>query len=173
MNEGKAGWETYEEVAVHLLDRLAGHLDLEYVEEKQKVEGESGARWEIDGKGVGDDGEGFVILECKRYPDSRVPQGKLAKLAYRISDTGAAGGIVVTPIGLQEGAKQVAEDTGVRTVELDESSTTADYMMRFLDTVFVGLSETGHASDEVSAEIIEAENDDEGIEQPPIEPFGR
>lgn len=135
-------WQTYEEVAVHLLNRLSEQFGLNRVEEKQEVEGESGTTWEIDGKGVREGDDAFVILECRRYPSNRVAQEEVGGLAFRISDTGAEGGIIVTPIGLQEGAKKVAEHTDVQTVQLDEDSTTTDYILTFLDRVFIGRSLT-------------------------------
>lgn len=142
-------WETYEEVAVHLLNRLSNHFGLDRVEEKQEVDGESGTSWEIDGRGVTEGDDALVILECRRYPSDRVAQEEVGGLAFRISDTGAEGGIIVTPIGLQEGAKKVAENTDVQTVQLDESSTTKDYALRFLNRLCVGFSDTTGFSDEV------------------------
>lgn len=142
-------WENYEEVAVHLLNRLADHLGLDQVEGKQKVEGESGTSWEIDGKGVQVGDEGFVVLECRRYPSSRVTQEEVGGLAFRISDTGAQGGIIVTPIGLQEGAKKVAAHAGVEEVRLDANSTDEDYVLSFLNRVFAGVSDTMEFGDEV------------------------
>ena len=44
-------WETYEEVAVYILDQVASNL--ERVEGKQHVcRSRSSTNWEIDGKGV-------------------------------------------------------------------------------------------------------------------------
>src|SRR5215469_3784195 len=62
-------WETYEQVAVHIMNQIAKHLGLERVEGKQHVYGSrSGTDWEIDGKGVKIGDEGFIIIECRRYP---------------------------------------------------------------------------------------------------------
>jgi hypothetical protein len=102
-------FESYEQVAQYLLDQFAGELGLKRVEANQEVTGlRSGTTWEIDAKGVKVDGEGFVIVECRRYTTSKLKQEHLAGLAYRILDTGAEGGIVVSPMDLQEGAKKVA-----------------------------------------------------------------
>src|SRR5690242_17015231 len=111
-------WQSYEEVAAYLLGRFANEFGLGRVEGKQLVPGASGTNWEIDAKGYGQDGTSFVIVECKRYTTSRVSQEILAGLAFRIQDTGASGGIVVTPIGYQEGAKKVAAHVGIKTVQL-------------------------------------------------------
>jgi hypothetical protein len=47
-------WETYEQVARYLLEKMGDTLGLglESVEGKQKLVGKSGMEWEIEGKGV-------------------------------------------------------------------------------------------------------------------------
>ena len=45
----------------------------------------------------------IVIIECRRYTTSKLKQNAIAALAWIISDVGASGGIVVTPIGVQDG----------------------------------------------------------------------
>ena len=83
-------WESYEDVARFLLEKLGDKLGLglERVEGKQKLVGESGAEWEIDGKGVKADGGAIVVVECRRYTTSRVKQSAVASLAWTISDLG-------------------------------------------------------------------------------------
>ena len=139
---GKA-WQNYEEVAVYLLDQVGDRLglDFERVEGKQDIYGSrSRAKWEIDGKGVKVGDEGFVIIECRRYTTSRLKQEQAAGLAYRITDTGAEGGIFVSPLGLQEGAKVIAAAEGIEEILMDENSTRTDYMVKFLDRAVVGVS---------------------------------
>jgi Restriction endonuclease len=134
-------WESYEEVAVYLLDRIASELGLERVEGKQDVFGSrSLTNWEIDGKGVKVGNEGFVIIECRRYTTSKQNQERVAGLAYRIIDTEASGGILVSPLGFQEGAKKIAAAEGIQEVLMDANSTRTDYMVRFLNRAFVGVS---------------------------------
>ena len=135
-------WKSYEEVAQDLLNQFAEHFKLGRVEGKQIVPGKSGTEWEIDAKGVKSDGEGFLIVKCRRYTRSRLNQESMAALAFRIQDTGAQGGIVVSPLEFQSGAKKVAAASNVQHVTLDPRSTTSDYMMRFLDQIFVGRSDT-------------------------------
>src|SRR5262249_920848 len=109
--ENPTAWEAYEELTRVLLEKWSGAfgLSLERVEGKQKLIGESGTEWEIDGKGVrGVDGA-IVVVECKRYPKSRVNQGTVATLAYSIRDVGASGGFLVTPIGVQRGGELIAK----------------------------------------------------------------
>ncbi len=140
MGKNEKAWESYEQVARFLLDRMAEEFGLSWVEGKQKIEGKrSGTTYEIDGKGVANDGEGFVILECRRYTKDRQKQEHAAALAYRIIDTGAKGGIIVSPLGLQEGARKITEAENVVSVRLDENSTTEHYVLKFLNRIFVGV----------------------------------
>jgi hypothetical protein len=148
-------WQSYEEVAQYLLNQFAEHFKLGRVEGKQIVPGESGTEWEIDAKGVKSDGEGFLIVECRRYTKSRLNQESMAALAFRIKDTGAQGGIVVSPLELQSGAKKVAAYSNVQHATLDLKSTTSDYMLRFLNQIFVGISDTVTLTDSIHIQIIE------------------
>lgn len=104
--------------------------------------GESGAVWEIDAKGVKVDGEGFVIVECRRHTTSRLSEESLAALAYRILDTRAAAGVVVTPLDIQAGAKKIAAHSNIVHITLSPESTTTEYVMKFLDRVFIGVADT-------------------------------
>ena len=132
-------WRTYEEVAQYLLNQFAEHLGLEKVEEKQKIRGQfSGRQIEIDGRGVKEGNTGFVILECKRYKD-RVEAEKLEALAFRITDAGAIGGIVVSPMGLQEGAAKIAASQNVVSVQLNRDANDHEYVLRFLKSVMIGV----------------------------------
>jgi hypothetical protein len=89
-----SNWKTYEEVAKYLLNQMADKFGLSHVEGKQKIVGKrSGTEWEIEAKGVNLSDGTFVIVECRRYTTSKQCQEKLGGLAYRILDTGAAGGI--------------------------------------------------------------------------------
>ncbi|WP_417915997.1 restriction endonuclease [Candidatus Electronema sp. JC] len=144
----KKSWQTYEEVVTYLLNKFAEHFGLECVEGKQHVPGTCGTDWEIDAKGVAKNGDGFLIVECRRYTTSRLDQESVAGLAFRIQDTGAQGGFVVTPLDLQEGAKKVAAHENIHHVILDPNSTTNQYVLRFLKKVFVGVT----ASVGISAE---------------------
>jgi hypothetical protein len=111
-------------------------LGLESVEGKQKLVGQSGTEWEIDAKGVrGDDGP--VVVECKRYTSSKVDQGTVAKLAYSISDVGASGGILVTPIGVR-GGQLIANAEDIKIIHLDANSDASAYVMQFLGNIVIG-----------------------------------
>jgi len=60
-------------------------------------------------------------------------------LAYRIIDTGASGGIIVSPLNLQEGAAKVAAAENIIDVQLDAESTPDQFAMRFLNQLMISV----------------------------------
>jgi hypothetical protein len=151
----KQSWRTYEEVATYLLSQFAKEFGLARVEGKQKIAGlHSGTQWEIDAKGVREGNEGFVIIECRRYATSKQNQEKVGGLAYRIIDTGAAGGILFNPLGMQEGASKIAAAENIVDVRLDGNSTPYEFIMQFLNKIMVGLSDGIVLGDSAIAEVI-------------------
>lgn len=158
-------WKTYEEVATYLLNKFASHFGVGRVEGKQLVPGISGTEWEIDAKGCSDDGAHFIIVECKRYTKSGVSQAIAAGLAWSIQDSGASGGILVTPIGLQEGAKKVAAKAGIHEVLLKQDATTTDYVLEFLNQVCLGFSDTVNVSIAEKLTITVKDNDGNILEE--------
>jgi hypothetical protein len=120
-------------------ESFSHEFGLSSVEGKQRLSGyKSGTKWEIDAKGILQEGIGFVVIECRRYPSKRLDQESIAAVAYRIDDLGASGGIVVSPLELQKGAKLVADEGKMVHVRLNQDCTTTDYVMEFLGKVFVG-----------------------------------
>ena len=148
-----AKWTTYEEVAAYLLNQYATEFGLERVEGKQDVIGKkSGTSWQIDAKGIREGQEGFVVIECRRYTTSKQNQEKLGGLAYRIFDSGADGGIIVSPLGLQEGAQKVAAAENILNVTLDAESTPTEFIMRFLNKLMIGVEDKLGLHDSVAVE---------------------
>lgn len=147
-------WESYEQVAAYLLNRCAEEFGLEGVQGKQKVPGQrSGTEWEIDAKGVLKENTGFIIVECKRHVSSKLDQGTIGSLAYKILDTGAGGGIIVSPLELQDGARMVAGSENIVTVRLDQDSTCHEYILRFLNKIKVGVADRLDPKDSVKLEL--------------------
>lgn len=147
-------WESYEEVAVYLLNQFAIHFGLERVESKQKIVGlRSGTVWEIDAKGVREGNTGFILIECRRHTTSRQRQEDVAALAYRIQDTGAEGGIIVSPLDLQKGAKKIASAENIVHVQLPPDSTRYEYVLRFLEKVMIGLEDRISVRESVEIEV--------------------
>jgi hypothetical protein len=142
-------WKTYEEVARYLLDRYSIEFGLMRVEEKQKIPGlNTGTEWEIDAKGITEDDGGFVIVECRKYTNSKQNQEKLGGLAFRITDTGAVGGIIVSPLGLQEGAQKVAKSNHIISVQLDANCSPEEFKLKFLDRFIIKSNDSGIGKEE-------------------------
>lgn len=134
-------WKTYEEVAKYLIDRFKSEFNLQSIEGKQLLVGkDSGTEWEIDAKGVAYKKEDFIIIEARRHTTSKHNQERIAGLAYRIKDTGAKGGILVSPLGLQKGGKKVAAANNIISVNIDANSTPERFSMEFFGRLFVGAS---------------------------------
>jgi hypothetical protein len=154
-------WETYEQVAQYLLGKFCDIFGLERVEGMQSLRGDrSGTNWVIDAKGIRQGGVGFLIVECRRYTTSKLSQEDVGGIAYRIMDTGADGGIIVSPFDLQEGAQKVANAENVKHVILDPDSTTEEYIMRFLGDIFAGLHDTLTATDSFSVTVYDKDGND-------------
>jgi hypothetical protein len=150
---------TYEEVATYLLNRFRDHFALDRVEGKQPVPGRiSGTSYTIDAKGVLVDGGGIMVVECRRHTTEKADQDEVGGLTWRIIDTGAAGGILVNPLGLQKGAKLVAAAKNIVSVQLDENSTNEEFIMRFLNQVFAGVKDTITFTDSATCEVIRGGN---------------
>ena len=145
---GKRGktWKTYEEVAAYMLKQAGKSFGLSDVEGKQKIMGEhSGTPWEIDAKGVQESDGALVIIECRRR-NSRSSQEEVAAVAYRIFDTGAAGGIIVSPHPLQSGAVKVAKASKIEHVQLDPDSTRDRWIAKIQGVMMFGLTGTASVS---------------------------
>ncbi len=148
-------WRSYEEVAVHLLNKFAREFGIDRVEGKQDVSGHrSKTVWEIDARGVRQKDGAFILVECRRYTTSKQNQEKVGSLAYRIIDTGAIGGIIVSPLGLQEGAQIIAEAENIVEVHLDENCTPEKFVISFLDKIMAGVADTVALKDEAKVEVI-------------------
>ena len=137
----KKKWKNYEKVAVFLLNKICDELGLEKVEGKQKIKGKSGVKWEIDGKGIKINDEGIIVIECRRYTNSKQSQDKLGSLAYTINDIGAKGGIIISPLGIQEGAKKIANVENIISIKLDQNTTKKKYILEFLNKIMAGFTE--------------------------------
>lgn len=151
----RKAWKSYEEVAAYLLEQNADEFGLTSVEGKQKIHGHrSGACYEIDAKGIRAGNECFVIIECRRYITSKQNQENLGGLAYRIIDTGAVGGIIVSPLGIQEGAAKIAASEEILNVQLDANCTPSEFTMKFLNKLMIGIRDGAVFGDSCSIEVL-------------------
>ena len=134
----ETAWKNYEDVAIALLRQWAEEFGFEKVEQGGRIRGvRSGTDYSLDGRAFMKGEEGFLIIECRRYCTTRQKQEQIGGLAYRIIDTGASGGLLVSPLGLQEGAKLVASAESIQSVHLDPNSTTIDHILRWMKKTFI------------------------------------
>jgi antitoxin component HigA of HigAB toxin-antitoxin module len=131
-------WRTYEEVAVYLIRKMADELGLGSVDASQLMAGRA-TSWQLDAKGMCEDDDGFVLIEI-RQRSRKINQESAAAIAYRIKDTGARSGIVVSPFGFQSGAQKIAAAENIVSMELDADSTVNQFVLKFLGRVMVGIS---------------------------------
>jgi hypothetical protein len=94
----------------------------------------------LDAKGIRQGSDAFVIVECRRYTTSTIKQGAVAALAFQIQDTGAAGGFIVSPLGLQEGGQKVAAAANIYSIRLNADATPQEFALSFLGNLFVGFN---------------------------------
>jgi predicted helicase len=152
-----AAWMKYEEVVRHILDRYRGAFGLDRVEPKQKVPGDSGTVWEIDVVAYAKDDDKLILFECRRYK-SKIKQEAVGGFAFRIDDTQAAKGYIVTPIGLQEGAETVAAYKEIGCIRIPRDATAENHIVQFLDKTFIGVTDRAGVTERVMIE----KRDDQG-----------
>lgn len=148
-------WKSYEEVAAFVLSACAAEFGLGRFDGKQVIAGASGTKWEVDARGWSEDGLTFVIVECKLHLGTGINQALMGSLAYTIKDTGAAGGFLVSPCGLQSGARMVAAAEGIHEIKLDPRSTTSAYFGEWLGKIRIGLTDNVSISEHLSITMID------------------
>ena len=137
-----------------LLNRFATDFGLDRVEGTQSIAGlRSSTTWTIDAKGILENGQGILIIECRQSRRKKQVQEQAAALAYRILDTGAEGAIIVSPLGLQIGAQKIASAEGIIQVHLNPDNTSEEFAMRFLNRLYVSIVERVNATDMSSATL--------------------
>lgn len=148
-------WFIYEKAARRVLTDLRQDLGISAVEGKQSLDGLSGTTWELDARAWREGSDGFLVVEVRRHTTAGLKQEDLASVAYRIKDVGGSGGIVVSPLPLQKGARIVAVSADISHVVLSPESTTESYLAEFMGRRFVGASvnDSIQVTDSCDAEI--------------------
>ncbi|MGW4371789.1 restriction endonuclease [Nocardia takedensis] len=149
--DGEA-WQTYEQVAAYLLNQMADKFGLAGVSGKEKLAGKA-TNWQIDAKGVRLDGS-TVVIECKRRSRA-VNQTTMAGIAWTIKDLGASGGIVVSHMGLQRGAKLIAQASNIVEVRLSADATPAEFMLQFLNRTIHGVADFASFTDNATVIVVD------------------
>ena len=111
--------------------------------------------WDIEVAGYKQGSRRLILVECKNRSRNIEPE-QAGGFAYRIEDTGAERGYLVTPLdkGLSKGAQEIADYEQIRHIQVARESTPDDYVMRCADNLFVGVSDTLRLTDEVTAVVV-------------------
>jgi hypothetical protein len=152
MNDGK----TYEEVAKHILYEQRDFFGLERVEGKQDIPAVNGTTYEIDVVAYRKGDERLVLFECRDY-NKKLNQEAVGGFAYRIQVIGAAKGYMITPIGLQAGAKLVADYEKIGHITIPRGSTPESYVVRFLNNVLAKVTDHAAFQDRCRVEVVRAD----------------
>ncbi|WP_175701133.1 restriction endonuclease [Burkholderia ambifaria] len=155
-------WKSYEQIAEFVLNQCANEFGLSRFEGKQDVAGKSGTDWEVDARGWTEGDSAHFVVECKKHSNTAISQAITGSLFCTIRDTDAAGGFLVSPHGLQSGAKKLAASTNIHEIKLDPRSTTAAYFGEWLGKLRIGLSETISFSERILIKKID-ENGNETV----------
>lgn len=83
------------------------------------------------------DDAGLVLVEARAYKTSRLGAGALGEFVDRIIDAGAVGGIIISPLPLQEGRARVAFAEGNAFVQLQAADVPDSYFARFLKNIMI------------------------------------
>lgn len=151
----KHKWESYEDVARQLIDDIKEQLGLCRVNEGKFLFPKSdGGECEIDVSAYDISNEKLVLVECKRKKRRLSPE-EIHGFAYRIQQTNAKRGIIVTTIGLQKGARIAADAAKITLIILNGESTIDEYIARITQKLF--LKTTDHFNG-ISSTVIEAKS---------------
>jgi hypothetical protein len=165
-------WISYEDVARELLHRFRKDLGLSAVQGKQSIRGRA-TSWEIDAKGVREADGATIVVECRRYTTSRDNQRNAAGLAYTIIDTGSAGGIHVSPLGLQEGAARIAACENIIEVHLNKNATPEQFQMSFLDQLKLGFADEARLNVHETLRILQRDREGNIVSDEDTDPQGQ
>jgi hypothetical protein len=75
-------------------------------------------------------------------------------LAYRIIDTGANGGILVSLLGLQERAERVAAAENIISVRLNKDCNRYEFVLGFLNKIMLGVLDQVSIGEEVQVKLV-------------------
>jgi hypothetical protein len=131
--------ERYEQVTRAILERCREQLGYKEVCPKGKIPGETGTEWEIDAICYRAESDGMILVECRRHTTSKIDQEQVGGLVFRIIDTGAEGGLMVTPLGFQAGAELVAKARQVNLATLNPDATEREYVLKIAGQLFLGV----------------------------------
>ena len=142
--------DKYENITRQLLLDIREKLGLsDKLESQQRIQGNCGTKWPVDLLAYDINTDKIVLVECRYRSKEKLKQDSdLAGFAYRIRDTNADRGIIVTTIGLQEGAEKVAEYENITPIKLtiDIGNNSKNYIAELSTQIFEKGTELKHTS---------------------------
>jgi predicted helicase len=137
----KKEWERYEDVARQLIDDIKSYLGLSLVnEDKRKFKKKDGGECEIDVSAYNISDEKLVLVECRKKKEP-LSQEEVHGFAYRIQQMNTSRGIIVTTIGLQQGARLAADGAKITLIRLGVHSTKEKYIAEIIQQIFVKVTD--------------------------------
>ena len=138
----KQTWERYEDVARQLIDDIKSYLGLSMVNpNKKEFLKKDGGICEIDVSAYDMSDGKLVLVEC-RNKNKRLPQEEVHGFAYRIQQTNAKRGIIVTPIRLQKGAIIAANGARIGLIRLEPNSTPDNYIAQLTQLLIIKITDS-------------------------------
>jgi hypothetical protein len=137
-------WRSYEDAFRSIVAQHQDVFGLDSVEPTAgHAEGSSGHVWDIEVIGYACGQRKMVIFEVRKKSRNIEPEAAIA-FAGRIEDTGSEKGYFVTPLGrtLSKGARKIADYNEIGHIQLSVGSTPENYVMKYLNDFFVGLTST-------------------------------
>jgi len=139
-------WRNYEDAARKIIGKLNSMKDelrIEKITDKQKIKGKSGEEWEMEIMASDSESGKPILLECKCWAKP-IPRDVIVSLAYKIKDVGGDRAFIITPIGLQSGAKKLAGVEQIETILLTKDSTSSNF-----DLVLANRGKHHHGSEHI------------------------
>ena len=114
-----------------------------------------GTTYEIDVIGYRKGNGRLVIFECRDYA-KKLNQEAVRGFAYRIQVTGAESGYIVTPVGLQSGAKLVADYERINVIRIPRGASPDNYVIQLMHGFLAKVTEKMPFQDEIKVEVVRA-----------------
>lgn len=135
--------DRFEQTVRSILQQCRNALGYSHVDPKGKLPGKSGTKWEIDATAYLATSGDMVIVECRWRSTKKIDQEQIGALVFRVQDTGAVAGLMVTTIGLQKGAALVAAASQIGVAKLDPDATEREYVLELAGRLFHGIDAKG------------------------------
>jgi hypothetical protein len=137
-------WRKYEDAVRSIIAQHRDLLGLDSVElSPVKLEGKSGNTWNIEIIGYTAGQRKLVLVEVRRKTTRNIEPEEVGGFAYRIEDTGAEKGYMVTPLdrGLSIGAAKIAGYEEIGHINVSVEATPEDYIIQHMNSMFARSTE--------------------------------